>query len=188
MASDQELKELPKKKLKPIIRCCISHCKNDQPPFFSFPKTGSIRNSWEEATGKFNVKTFSNQKVCMKHFSPDDLVRDLKSELLGLPAKPKLKPETVPHLNLVKQETIIEKSAEEIQPQVTRSGRIVKLKVKTSPKNSIWANMIGRYLCCTYLDNPLMIFTILLFTLIELSYSRNKILSMLLIFYEKTYL
>ena len=83
----------------------------------------------------------------MKHFSPDDLVRDLKSELLGLPAKPKLKPETVPHLNLVKQETIIEKSAEEIQPQVTRSGRIVKLKVKTSPKNSIWANMIGRYLC-----------------------------------------
>ena len=105
-----EFKELPKKKLKPIVRCCISHCKNDQPPFFSFPKTGSVRNSWEEATGKFNVKTFSNQKVCMKHFSPDDLVRDLKSELLGLPAKPKLKPETIPHLNLVKQETIIEKS------------------------------------------------------------------------------
>ena len=49
--------------------------------------------------------------------------------------KPKLKPETVPHLNLVKQETIIEKSAKEIiQPQITRSGRIVKPKVKTSPK------------------------------------------------------
>ena len=144
MASEQEFKELPKKKLKSIVRCCISHCKNDQPPFFSFPKTGSVlasvRNSWEEATGKFNVKTFSNQKVCMKHFSPDDLVRDLKSELLGLPAKPKLKPETVPHLNLVKQETIIEKSAKKIQPQVTRSGRIVKLKVKTSPK------IIGMYL------------------------------------------
>ena len=159
-----EFKELPKKKLKPIVRCCISHCKNDQPPFFSFPKTGSIRNSWEEATGKFNVKTFSNQKVCMIHFSPDDLVRDLKSELLGLPAKPKLKPETVPHLNLVKQETIIEKSAEEIQPQVTRSGRIVKLKVKTSPKNIIWAKMIGMYLlpwylCCIYLDNPVVLFS-----------------------------
>merc|ERR1711982_23178 len=117
----------PKIPKKPYIKCCISHCKNDQPPFFPFPKSGSLRNFWEEATGKFNVKS---AKVCMKHFTSEDLVRDLKSELLGLTPKAKLKPDCVPHLNLVKSESL-EVSQKNLKPQVTRSGRIVKRKLKS---------------------------------------------------------
>ena len=69
----------------------------------------------------------------MKHFTSEDLVRDLKSELLGLTPNAKLKPDCVPHLNLVKSESS-EVSQKNLKPQVTRSGRIVKRKLKSSPK------------------------------------------------------
>ena len=133
MSENSKIDELSKKKAKTKIKCCIGHCKNDEPPLFPFPKNQNIRNFWEEATGKFNVKS-GHIKVCMKHFSPDDLIRDLKSELLGLPLKPKLKPESIPHLNLSLAESEEKSVQENVDiPQVTKSGRIVKPKFKTSP-------------------------------------------------------
>ena len=133
MIENPENEEVSKKKAKTKIKCCISHCKNDQPPLFPFPKNPNIRSFWEEATGKFDVKS-GHIKVCMKHFSSDDLIRDLKSELLGLPLKPKLKPESVPHLNLSLAESEEKSVQENVDiPQVTKSGRIVKPKFKTSP-------------------------------------------------------
>ena len=132
MAEASEIEELSQKKQKYKAKCCISHCKNDQPPLFPFPKNAKIRRFWEEATGKYDVKT-SYVKVCLKHFSPNDLVRDLKSELLGLTPKQKLKPEVIPHLNLSHLE-VKEKSVTDTVPQIkTKSGRIVKRKVKNSP-------------------------------------------------------
>ena len=130
MIENPEIEEISKKQAKTKMKCCLNHCKSDEPPLFPFPKNQNIRSFWEEATGKFDVKS-GQIKVCMKHFSSDDLIRDLKSELLGLTPKPKLKPESIPHLNLSLAES--EKLENVNLPQVTKSGRIVKRKFKTSP-------------------------------------------------------
>ena len=81
------------------IRCCISHCKNGDLPSFPFPSNNKYRKEWEEATCRSNVKSRSI-RVCKKHFDELDFVRDLKSELLGLPPKLKLRHDAVPHVDL----------------------------------------------------------------------------------------
>ena len=81
------------------IRCCISHCKNGDLPSFPFPSNNKYRKEWEEATCRSNVKSRSI-RVCKKHFDEFDFVRDLKSELLGLPPKLKLRHDAVPHVDL----------------------------------------------------------------------------------------
>ncbi len=86
---------------KPRLRCCIRSCRNTEPPLFIFPSDPKTRRLWERAVDKKKQVKSRGTRICMKHFAPEDLVRDLQSELLGLTPKPKIRDGVVPRFNLV---------------------------------------------------------------------------------------
>ena len=108
---------------KRSVKCCISSCGSKISPHFSFPRDAKIRKIWEDTTGKSNVKSTQQLKVCFKHFDKDDIARDLKSELLKLPSKPKLKEGAVPKYDLFDAESDPKSTV-----KVTKRGRVIKAR------------------------------------------------------------
>lgn len=118
----------------PGTRCTVATCNNSlvktgtQIIYHSFPKDENVRKIWIQRCkrgGKWNSKSCH---VCSNHFGEDDYERDLKSELLGLPPKKKLKKTAVPNLNLIVNKNL-EKS---IDKQKRDNQREERLKRKTS--------------------------------------------------------
>lgn len=72
--------------------CFIPDCQSDNPEF-AVPKDPFYKGLWEDVIEKYGLTLKGKLKICEKHFSPNDIIRDLKGELLGLPIKRKLKPE-----------------------------------------------------------------------------------------------
>lgn len=139
--SDKETKEQATENKKYKMKCCISSCRSESPPHFPFPKEPNLKKIWESVTGKTNVKSYST-KVCKKHFQQEDFLRDLKSELLGLPIKHRLKQGAVPKYHLpIDEDEVASKESEE-QPRipvgsnVSSRGRIIKRKNKDGQEES----------------------------------------------------
>ena len=77
--------------------CGVANCNSENPEFKLPAKDPLMRELWEDALSQggkltINKTTFSKMKICEKHFDEDDIIRDLKNELLGLPIKRKLNP------------------------------------------------------------------------------------------------
>ncbi|KAG8265533.1 hypothetical protein J6590_092715 [Homalodisca vitripennis] len=91
----------------PGKRCTVAVCNNSHAKtkekgvvYFNFPKDPEIRSRWVylcKRAGKWNPDSCS---VCSDHFLLEDYERDLKSELLNLPRKKKLKQSVVPSQKL----------------------------------------------------------------------------------------
>ena len=143
---------------KKVERCSIPNCNSDNPEFKAPVKDPVMREMWEDAlsqSGKMEINktAFSRMKICEKHFNENDIIRDLKSELLGLPIKRKLNPggnksylassifnfvalqncviSAIPRFNLDISSTDIEKdetSERNSNQKMSKSGRIVKVK------------------------------------------------------------
>ena len=82
---------------KKVELCSIPNCDSENPEFKAPVKDPVMKEMWEDAlsqSGKMEINktAFSRMKICEKHFNENDIIRDLKSELLGLPIKRKLNP------------------------------------------------------------------------------------------------
>lgn len=97
----------------PGKRCTVAVCNNSHSQtkekgisYFSFPKDPEIRRKWVHLCrrdGKWNPDSCS---ICSEHFLPEDFERDLKSELLNIPCRKKLKPIAIPSQNLSKSTAV----------------------------------------------------------------------------------
>lgn len=85
------------------IAGCTHHTRHQKElgfTFHRFPKNKELRLKWIHACKRADSFSVNEARVCSEHFDDSDYLRDLKSELLNLPAKRVLKPDAVPHLNL----------------------------------------------------------------------------------------
>lgn len=107
----------------PGMLCAVAVCKNSliktkrneettDISYHSFPKDDLIRQQWIlncKREGKWNPGTST---VCSVHFTSDSFKRNLKAELLNIPAKNKLKSTAVPTLYLT---PLVDKSEQNVQ-------------------------------------------------------------------------
>lgn len=83
--------------------CAVAGCTNNSDnakklklSFHVFPKDKNLHKQWQhfcKRKDEFNTKT---ARICSEHFLENNYERDLKSELLGLPPRRKLKESSVP--------------------------------------------------------------------------------------------
>lgn len=90
-----------------MVCCAIASCTNHGRQgsklginFHTFPKNNETKQKWINACKRADSFSVDNARVCSIHFADSDYERDLKSELLNLPPKRKLKPDAVPTLHL----------------------------------------------------------------------------------------
>uniref|UniRef100_A0A1B6C7I1 THAP-type domain-containing protein n=1 Tax=Clastoptera arizonana TaxID=38151 RepID=A0A1B6C7I1_9HEMI len=93
----------------PGTRCTVAVCNNSHAKtkgkgvkYYHFPKDPEVRSRWVHLCrreGKWNPDSCL---VCSEHFLPEDYERDLKSELLNLPIKRRLKKTAIPSQKLTK--------------------------------------------------------------------------------------
>ena len=93
--------------------CQIASCRNNSArahsdegiSFFHFPKDPNIRSQWihfcDRGESKWTPR--ADDRVCSVHFQLDDFQRDLQAELMGTPARKKLKNSAVPSLCLSRE-------------------------------------------------------------------------------------
>lgn len=94
--------------------CAVTICNNRQGKnrgdvsFHRFPASETLRKVWLLRCGRDENFDCAQGRVCSVHFAEEDFERDLRGELLGEPLKKRLKPEVIPHLNVVrvKQELV----------------------------------------------------------------------------------
>jgi hypothetical protein len=68
--------------------------------YHKFPKDPIVRQKWIDSCKRPNPFNPNTSQICSVHFTTEDYVRDLRSELLNLKPKHRLKPEAVPSLHL----------------------------------------------------------------------------------------
>ncbi|XP_049795243.1 zinc finger protein 3 homolog isoform X1 [Schistocerca nitens] len=90
-----------------MVCCAIAGCTNHSRQvnqlgikFHIFPKKSETKQKWINACKRADSFSVENARVCSIHFIDSDYERDLKSELLNIPSKRKLKTDAVPTLNL----------------------------------------------------------------------------------------
>lgn len=149
-------------------KCKVLTCKNSQQKtkgdplekisYHRFPKDTNLRNEWIKRVCK--DKAFSENAVyyvCSDHFTSDDFERDLRSELLKIPSRPKLKPNAIPSLlleqndnggslkqscdsctKLQKKLDVILKENEHLKEQLAKYNKTVDLPIKRKRGFIIW--------------------------------------------------
>ncbi|KAJ8974061.1 hypothetical protein NQ317_016198 [Molorchus minor] len=93
-------------------RCSLGFCKSQEGKdktisFFSFPKDIRRRNVWIQKCNRTDKINPDYARICSLHFLPTDFERNLKAELLNLPARKKLKPDAVPSQLLKSEDTAV---------------------------------------------------------------------------------
>ena len=89
--------------------CAVAECENSEAVkklrgktliYHRFPKDPNTFKSWVSKCkrGDKRLPDFSKARICCDHFTEDDYDRDLKSELLGIPAKRRLKACAIPSI------------------------------------------------------------------------------------------
>ncbi|XP_008178372.1 THAP domain-containing protein 4-like [Acyrthosiphon pisum] len=68
--------------------------------FHRFPKDPDVQKIWTLKCKRGDSWNPSKSYICSKHFKSEDFVRDLKSELMGNKTVRRLKPGSIPTLNL----------------------------------------------------------------------------------------
>lgn len=84
-----------------VVTCSNSHrkTKGASVRYHRFPSDTSTRAQWVRACGKSSFNT-STARVCSRHFNERSYERDVQHELLGLPARSRLRKGAVPHINV----------------------------------------------------------------------------------------
>ncbi|GAB6022415.1 hypothetical protein CHUAL_006532 [Chamberlinius hualienensis] len=85
--------------------CAVSTCKNNGRKttnviYHRFPKDIALQQLWVKCCKRADTVNPVHAKVCSIHFGPEDYVRDLKNELLGLPLRKRLITSAVPSLHM----------------------------------------------------------------------------------------
>ncbi|XP_047101298.1 uncharacterized protein LOC124720074 [Schistocerca piceifrons] len=83
-----------------VFRCVTNARKMPGVVCHSFPKDEHLRREWIARCRRPDVINVRTARVCSVHFRPEDYVRDLRNELLGLPLRKKLVPTAIPSLNI----------------------------------------------------------------------------------------
>ena len=106
------------------INCTNSHrkCKglDKKIIFHRIPKDKNLRKKWINAIKRKDPPMTDKSSVCSEHFLESDYERDLKSELLGLPDKRKLKPGAFPSVIKQFEKPISEKRERETEARASR--------------------------------------------------------------------
>ena len=69
--------------------CAVFGCnapKKSRVKMFHLPKNRILQDKWVQFCKRRDKINIANARICEKHFSCDQRKRDLKSELLGIPA------------------------------------------------------------------------------------------------------
>ncbi|KAL1493939.1 hypothetical protein ABEB36_009619 [Hypothenemus hampei] len=95
------------------MRCAVIGCKSDSRvkcaseviQFFRFPKDKTLNKVYKKKCQRSDTFETKDTRICSKHFTDEDYVRQMKYELLQVPCPKntrKLKADAVPSLNLFK--------------------------------------------------------------------------------------
>jgi hypothetical protein len=86
-----------------MSQCAVATCHNhsqktkgQQISYHRFPKKKSLQKAWIIRCKRADEINVNNERVCSAHFGAEDFERDLRSVLLGLPIKNRLKDDAVP--------------------------------------------------------------------------------------------
>ncbi len=107
-SAEDALKELPQRKNASNVKhkcvCAVACCKGpyeQEVSFHRFPKDPAVRKAWKNACRRKDEINLNVARVCSRHFSAEDLERDMKAELLHQERRIKLKQGAIPSLLLV---------------------------------------------------------------------------------------
>ena len=64
--------------------------------YHSFPQDKNLLREWLVKLARENFTVTKDSRICSQHFEPHCCERDLKSEMLGSPAKYNLKEDAIP--------------------------------------------------------------------------------------------
>ncbi|XP_023227338.1 52 kDa repressor of the inhibitor of the protein kinase-like [Centruroides sculpturatus] len=107
-----------------VANCDNSHCKTKsldrKVSYFRFPKDPIIRRKWIHNCKRKDKFYPDSCHVCSDRFTENDFEINLKTELLGLLARPKLKKTSLPTVNLGNTEN------ENIKQSNERKNRVLK--------------------------------------------------------------
>lgn len=96
-----------------VITCSNSHrkTKGASVRYHRFPSDMATRAQWVRVCGKTSFNT-STARICSRHFTDKSYERDVQHELLGLPARSRLKKGAVPILHLPNSDPLFVKIKE----------------------------------------------------------------------------
>lgn len=82
--------------------CAVAVCKSTTGlTVHRFPSDPQLRKAWIVACRRKDPFDPDKMRICESHFLPTDYERDLRNELLNLPLRKLLKPESIPTQNLL---------------------------------------------------------------------------------------
>ena len=126
----------------PGTYCAVRVCKNSADAkrditFHICPTDQKFKEIWKQSCNRYepswNPKVFH---VCSDHFSADSYERDLRSELLNLPPKKKLKTTAVPTVNLVEVQTQLPFSLDVYENDIAQTENLPQdLQHSTQPED-----------------------------------------------------
>lgn len=101
---------------KDIVSCAVSCCTQNSGnaikdgysvSFHRFPKDLQLQQTWAEKCKRSDEWNPQSSYICSMHFTPRDLVHDLRAELYGyIPSFRELKQNSIPTLNLTESEIL----------------------------------------------------------------------------------
>jgi hypothetical protein len=82
--------------------CAVAICPSaPEATYHVFPKDEHLQKLWVDLCKRKETINVKTARVCSFHFKEEDYERDLKNEVLGLPIRKRLKPNSVPSKQLL---------------------------------------------------------------------------------------
>ena len=92
------------------MTCSVAICPSPKDAsYFRFPKDISVQKSWIESCKRQDEINPKTARICSLHFNDSDFERDLRNELLNIPVRKLLKPNSIPSQNLQPEHGILVK-------------------------------------------------------------------------------
>lgn len=107
--------------------CAVATCKNynqktkGSVTYHRFPRDSVLQKIWESKCQRADKINLATARICSIHFTKEDYDTDLKTHLLGLPKKRRLKPTASPSQNLPVGISV--ENDNEVQPSDKRNSR-----------------------------------------------------------------
>lgn len=114
-----------------VITCSNSHrkTKGASVRYHRFPSDATTRAQWVRACGKVSFNTLT-ARVCSRHFTENSYERDVQHELLGLPARSRLRKGAVPCIDIpggMFEDRIKKREKENKSPKISKDSAIAVL-------------------------------------------------------------
>ena len=92
------------------MTCSVAICPSPKDAsYYRFPKDISHQKIWIELCKRQDKVNPTTARMCSLHFNDSDFERDLRNELLNLPVRKLLKPNSIPSKNLQPEHGILVK-------------------------------------------------------------------------------